>query len=210
MINWPALSSEQIESTAEQFRNEALDALGLDRSTLPVPVERIAEFHLGYELDFTDQDTDIIGGIDFHTKVILINPKIEDHEGRYNFTIAHEIGHHCLHRELYIKHQDELGILCRSKARPVEEVQADRFAEALLMPTSVIRQAAQTSKWRYATTTKSRNALAADVIKILELNGVSVSAMAVRLDHLRIAPRQLTKTQLFTRRVLGFTGFITS
>ena len=210
MINWPALSSEQIESTAEQFRNEALDALGIDRSTLPVPVERIAEFHLGYELDFTDQEADIIGGIDFRANVILINPRIENHEGRYNFTIAHEIGHHCLHRALSIKHHDELGILCRSKARPAEEVQADRFAEALLMPPKPIQAAAKRSKWRYATTTKSRNALAADVIKILQLNGVSVSAMAVRLNHLRIAPRQLTKTQLFTRRVLGFTGFITS
>ena len=60
MINWPALSTEQIESTAEQFRNEALDALGIDRSTLPVPVEQIAEFHLGYELDFTDQEADLL------------------------------------------------------------------------------------------------------------------------------------------------------
>ncbi|MDG0978828.1 MAG: ImmA/IrrE family metallo-endopeptidase [Halieaceae bacterium] len=209
MINWPALSDKQIESAAEQFRNEALDSLGLDRSTLPVPVERIAEFHLGYELDFTDQDADIIGGIDFQAGIILINPAIEDHEGRYNFTIAHEIGHHCLHRELYIKHQDALGILCRSKARPIEEVQADRFAEALLMPPKPIQAATKRSKWRYATTTKSRNALAADIIKTLELNGISVSAMAVRLDHLRIAPRQLTKTQIFTRRVLGFTRFIT-
>lgn len=201
MINWPALSTEQIESTAEQFRNEALDALGLDRSTLPVPVERIAEFHLGYELDFTDQDTDIIGGIDFHTKVILINPKIEDHEGRYNFTIAHEIGHHCLHRELYIKHQDELGILCRSKARPVEEVQADRFAEALLMPTSVIRQAAQTSKWRYALSKNARRALAADILKQLGLVNVSITAMESRLDHLGIAPSRLSFAQRSFRKL---------
>ena len=192
MINWPVLSTEQIESAAEQFRNEALDALGLDRSTLPVPIERIAEFHLGYELDFTDQDADIIGGIDFQAGVILINPAIEDHEGRYNFTIAHEIGHHCLHRELYIKHQAELGILCRSRARPIEEVQADRFAEALLMPPAPLRAASKASKWRYATSAKSRRALAVDIQKALGLKSVSISAIESRLDHLSISPKRLT------------------
>ena len=204
MINWPALSTEQIESTAEQFRNEALDALGLDRSTLPVPVERIAEFHLGYELDFTDQDTDIIGGIDFRANVILINPRIENHEGRYNFTIAHEIGHHCLHRELYIKHQDELGILCRSKARPVEEVQADRFAEALLMPPGPVRAATKASKWRYATSAKSRRALAVDIQKALDLKSVSISAIESRLDHLSISPRRLTIFQRVAKTIQNY------
>lgn len=192
MINWPVLSTDEIESAAEQFRNDALDALGLDRSTLPVPVERIAEFHLGYELDFTDQDADIIGGIDFQAGVILINPAIEDHEGRYNFTIAHEIGHHCLHRELYIKHQDALGILCRSKARPIEEVQADRFAEALLMPPAPLRAASKASKWRYATSAKSRRALAADIQRTLGLKSVSISAVESRLDHLSISPKRPT------------------
>jgi Zn-dependent peptidase ImmA (M78 family) len=192
MINWPALSTDQIESAAERFRNEALDSLGLDRSTLPVPVERIAEFHLGYELDFTDQDADIIGGIDFRANVILINPAIEDHEGRYNFTIAHEIGHHCLHRELYLQHQDTLGILCRSKARPIEEVQADRFAEALLMPPCPLRAAAKSSKWRYATSTKARRALAVDIQMALGLKSVSISAIESRLDHLSISPRKPT------------------
>ncbi|EGG29393.1 protein of unknown function DUF955 [Aequoribacter fuscus] len=204
MINWPALSSEQIESTAEQFRNEALDALGIDRSTLPVPVERIAEFHLGYELDFTDQEADIIGGIDFRANVILINPRIENHEGRYNFTIAHEIGHHCLHRELYIKHQDELGILCRSKARPVEEVQADRFAEALLMPPGPVRAATKASKWRYATSAKSRRALAVDIQKALDLKSVSISAIESRLDHLSISPRRLTTFQRVAKTIQNY------
>jgi Zn-dependent peptidase ImmA (M78 family) len=208
MINWPELSISEIEAAADQLRTTAFAALELDSNTLPVPVEKIAEYHLGYTLDFTEDNSDIIGGIDFNTNTILINPNIEDHEGRYNFTIAHELGHHCLHREIYLKHQDKLGILCRSSKRPIEEVQADRFAEALLMPPGPVRAATKASKWRYATTTKSRNALAADVIKTLELNGVSVSAMAVRLDHLRIAPRQLTKMQIFTRRVLGFTSFI--
>lgn len=206
MINWPTLSTEQIESAAEQFRNEALDSLGLDRSTLPVPVERIAEFHLGYELDFTEQDADIIGGIDFQAGVILINPAIEDHEGRYNFTIAHEIGHHCLHRELYMKHQDALGILCRSKARPVEEVQADRFAEALLMPTKPIQAAAKRSKWRYAMSAKSRRALAVDIQKSLSLKSVSISAIESRLDHLSISPK---RPSLARRCVSIFLNIIT-
>ena len=203
MINWPILTSEQIESAAERFRSEALDALGLAQSTLPVPIEKIAEFHLGYELDFTDQDADIIGGIDFQSRVILINPSIEDHEGRYNFTIAHEIGHHCLHRELYIQHHDALGILCRSNARPIEEIQADRFAEALLMPSEQIRAAAKHSKWRYAVSPKARRALAADIRNKLALSSVSLSAIESRLDHLFIAPKRLSLTQRWIRLALN-------
>lgn len=201
MINWPELNISEIEAAAEQLRTTAFAALELDSNTLPVPVEKIAEYHLGYTLDFIEGESDIIGGIDFNTNTILINPNIEGHEGRYNFTIAHELGHHCLHSEIYLKHQDKLGILCRSSKRPIEEVQADRFAEALLMPASVIRQAAKVSKWRYAVSMNARRALAADILKQLGLVNVSITAMESRLEHLDIAARRLSFTQRIVRKL---------
>ena len=82
---------------------------------------------------------DVIGGIDFDSKTIIINAAIEDHIGRYSFTIAHEIAHHVLHRDIFLNAQPDQSIMCRGGVkRPIEEVQADRFAEALLMPRDIV------------------------------------------------------------------------
>ena len=45
----------------------------------------------------------MIGGIDFDSNTIIINAAIESHIGRYSFTIAHEIAHHVLHRDVFLK-----------------------------------------------------------------------------------------------------------
>ena len=64
--------------------------------TLPIPIEDIAEHYLGYSIDFADDglfsDPDILGGIDFEENKIYVNASVEDHDGRYCFTIAHEVG----------------------------------------------------------------------------------------------------------------------
>ena len=84
-------------------RHWLLDA----KSDNAVPVEQIAEHYLGYELEFVDDNSalagDVIGGIDFDSNTIIINAAIESHIGRYSFTIAHEIAHHVLHRDLFLK-----------------------------------------------------------------------------------------------------------
>ena len=112
----------------------------------PVPIESIAEHFLGYDLEITNEglfaNPEFLGGISFEEKVIYVNTSVEDNEGRYMFTVAHEIGHHVLHRELYDEHiQDRSQILCREqKQKPLIERQADRFAAALLMPRDIIQE----------------------------------------------------------------------
>ncbi|MEK9652809.1 MAG: ImmA/IrrE family metallo-endopeptidase [Betaproteobacteria bacterium] len=111
---------------------------------LPVPVESIAEHFLKYDLEITDQglfaDPSFLGGISFETNTIFVNASIEDHEGRYTFTIAHEIGHHVLHKDMYDELiSDRSQIMCREeKKKPLIERQADRFAAALMMPRQTI------------------------------------------------------------------------
>ena len=106
IVNWPKLSDEQIENKAAEFRQQALAALDT-KSASAVPVEQIAEHYLGYELEFVEDDSslpgDVIGGIDFDSNTIIINAAIESHIGRYSFTIAHEIAHHVLHRDIFLK-----------------------------------------------------------------------------------------------------------
>ena len=199
-ISWPELSIASIEDKAATFREAALEHLELD-STGPVPVEQIAEIHLGYELNFVDQDeslpSDVIGGIDFDSKIIIINASIESHLGRYSFTIAHEIAHHVLHRDIFMKSRTDDKIMCRGgKSRPVEEMQADRFAEALLMPRYAVIDCCRSITGARPLFRRDRLALASKVIKVSGLTNVSVSAMDIRLHHLNLTTKSGLKMSL--------------
>ncbi|MDR2743926.1 MAG: ImmA/IrrE family metallo-endopeptidase [Desulfovibrio sp.] len=68
-------------------------------------------------------------------------------EGRYNFTLAHEVGHWVLRRFEFLapdvlKQQgDNRGILCRAiQRKEPRERQADQFASHLLMPRPVVQK----------------------------------------------------------------------
>ena len=192
-IAWPVLTDDYIEEKATSFRDTALGHLQLENKG-PVPVEQIAEQYLGYDLDFVEDDGalpgDVIGGIDFDTNTITINSDIESHLGRYSFTIAHEIAHHVLHRDLFLKARSGTSIMCRGgKKRPIEEVQADRFAEALLMPKERVIEASYSLQTSRPLFRKSRIVLAARVIKASGLTNVSVSAMDMRLQHLNLSTK---------------------
>ncbi len=191
VISWPELSTAQIEEKAASFRLAAIQTLGLEAGG-PVPVEQIAEIYLGYELDFVEQEeslpSDVIGGIDFDNKTIIVNSSIESHLGRYSFTIAHEIAHHVLHREIFMESRTDDKIMCRGgKSRPIEEMQADRFAEALLMPKELVIKAVRSIQTTRPMFHKSRIVLAAKVIKVSGLSNVSVTAMEIRLQHLNLS-----------------------
>ena len=200
IVDWPQLSDEQIESKAASFRDQALASLGFDPSG-PVPVEQIAEIYLGYDFDFVEANgrlgSDIIGGIDFDSNTIIINSAIEHHIGRYSFTIAHEIGHHVLHRELFLRARSGDSIMCRGGSkRPIEEVQADRFAEALLMPRYAVIDCCRSITGVRPLFRRHRLALASKVIKASGLTNVSVSAMDIRLHHLNLTTKSGWKLSL--------------
>ncbi|MCS5594967.1 MAG: ImmA/IrrE family metallo-endopeptidase [Porticoccaceae bacterium] len=209
IVNWPELSDKQIELKAAQFREQALSALKIETSSA-VPVEQIAEMHLGYDLEFVEGKDklpgDVIGGIDFDSNTIIINAAIESHIGRYSFTIAHEIAHHVLHRELFLQVRSGASIMCRGgEKRPIEEFQADRFAEALLMPTDLIKEHHRKVKSRNIFKLNNQFALASKVIESSGLDNVSVSAMVVRLNHLGLTAKKpfYQKLYSFIRRLVG-------
>jgi Zn-dependent peptidase ImmA (M78 family) len=139
MFKAPHISNEHIESKANQLLLQYFESIQKPIE-LPVPVEDIAEFYLGYALTYTTDgifsDPDVLGGICFDNQTIFINMSVEAHEGRHAFTIAHEVGHHVLHS----KHFTSLTeLLCRNKDKPNYEIQADRFAAALLLPSKFIK-----------------------------------------------------------------------
>ena len=202
-LNPPDLSDDQIETRAGETLSEF--RAWADQDSLPVPIEVLAEHFLGYELIISDEgvfaDPDCLGGIVFEDQTMTINASIENDLGRYSFTIAHEIGHHVLHRAFYFSHLkvDETKIVCREVGnKPIIEKQADRFAAALLMPAAVVSSAFSTvsegSRPSEKPTTGELRAIASKVVEVSGLINVSNTAMVNRLIDLGLVSGVLYQT----------------
>lgn len=164
----PFVSNEAFERHASALRLKARRA-GLWSGEGAIDPEPIAEFVLGVELVIGDLqrrfglDEGVLGAAWFEENRIAVDERLDAHEGRRNFTVAHEIGHWVLHRPLWEQHrangvlnfeadapvsEDEpLGTLICLQPQPrvrrdQYEYQADRFASAFLMPEEILRAAA--------------------------------------------------------------------
>jgi len=91
---------QQLEEAAQGFLRE-YNATG----TLPVPIEEIVEFDLKMNivpLPNLYRDLGIEGFLSMSRGEISIDQtQFESFETRYRFTLAHEVGHMLLHRDLY-------------------------------------------------------------------------------------------------------------
>jgi hypothetical protein len=102
--------------------------------------------------------------------------------GLYRFTVAHEIGHWFLHAEGARSDTGQLFesnlVLCREeqKSDPAE-VQANKFAAALLAPRDLLREAVPKSQWEGRST----------VQQLAGTFGMSYQAMLFRLYELGLA-----------------------
>ncbi len=147
---------EEIEQLAEAFLARVPGYLW-DGVTLPVPIEEIADTHVGLLV----RDVEDLGKAPGaprlgHGQALsgLLLPAVGEiwvnaEEARQwptrrRFTIAHELGHWRLHRDA------ERGVFCRSGSiepdapdkrppLPPDEEQANVFAAALLMPARLVR-----------------------------------------------------------------------
>lgn len=151
------LSREVIEQQAERLLR---DASSQDLTVSPpVPVEDILERVTGLALTFDDLGSqDYLGCVDIDARLVTINkyllPELAPGlEGRFRFTVAHEIGHWVLHRDLldparqgmqHLEQEPARGHVSQSlngAAKPRLEWQADQFASCLLMPRQAVHQA---------------------------------------------------------------------
>lgn len=138
-VKIPYLTEREIEDIAAQTRSRA-EADGVS-SNFPLNVEAVAEFHLDYELSYTSQlPPGVEGATSWTLRKILVSDAVKN-DGRWRFTVAHEIGHIVLHVPLFMA-QEQLTPLFAS--RPVLhqdrklEIQADMFASSLLMPRAAV------------------------------------------------------------------------
>jgi hypothetical protein len=161
------MPERKIETDAEALLDEFAEATGT-ALTAPVPIDDIVEKHLKLGIEFDDlhrrfgapnsvlaQGPDIIGAIFLSQRRIVVDEFLDpdadpSKEGRYRFTVAHEVGHWRLHRRLMGKDignvpaedSPQTMVICRSsEAKARVELQADIFASCLLMPRRLVQAA---------------------------------------------------------------------
>lgn len=123
---------------------QLLERLGIQ--TAPTPVEKIAKA-LGAQVRFSPFDNELSGMVYIKDDVPIIGVNSMHHPNRQRFTIAHELGHLELHREMLTAsvHVDKnFPALMRSSESATGneeiEIQANQFAAELLMPRALIDQ----------------------------------------------------------------------
>ncbi|MDT8367315.1 MAG: ImmA/IrrE family metallo-endopeptidase [bacterium] len=184
----------------------------------PIDVDGVAESYLGVDLEVVDLQElinipDVLGAAWFEDNVIRIDSTLENKEGRFSFTLAHEIAHWWIHRPIIEMEKVELplfphtkgeaakpAVVCRSSAgNEPAEWQANQFAGRLLMPDSFVREAArqisdklpisikgiETSRKRGEVASGLRR-VAGEIASAGKFTNVSVQAMSIRLTDLKI------------------------
>jgi Zn-dependent peptidase ImmA (M78 family) len=158
------LPDEAIEREAQALLAEYAHARGVTIQA-PIAIDDIIEKHLKLGIEFDDTHRlfgvprsgigfvpDILGAIFLEQKRIVIDESLDPDanptkEGRYRYTVAHEVGHWRLHRALFGKdpaqtsllEADTPSVICRtSQAKARIELQADLYASCVLMPRKLV------------------------------------------------------------------------
>jgi len=115
----------------------------------PVQVEAAAE-QLGLRVESAALGDDVSGVLVLHGANATIGYNEDHHKVRQRFSIAHELGHYYLHAKeahksgLFIDRVRQTEFrrdASSSTGQRAQEVEANRFAAALLMPERLVRDA---------------------------------------------------------------------
>ena len=140
---------------------------------LPIDARKIAK-HLGLDIKEQKFDDPGISG-KYNRSHGIISVAHNEHERRQAFTIAHEIGHHLLHKNEVSETLYRMYAIIGHQAPITIEREANSFAAHLLMPEQIVRQL-----WEQEKQTDP----AAAVKKIAKRFEVSADAMRWRLHNL--------------------------
>ena len=217
------LKPREIGNAADELLYKYVEQTGTKLSA-PIPVDNIVEIHLGLTLEIKNlceffKEPDILGATWIDEKLVRIDKSIERTNGRFEFTLAHEVGHWVLHRPLLIVEREmpELftnskikppNYICRSsqKKEPIEK-QADMFAAMLLMPEKLMQQSFSDlypdGLKMPVEIIKSRNkekktpwlkGVAANMIENGGFSNCSNHAMRIRIEKLNLVDISLTNS----------------
>lgn len=127
-----------IQDAAREQARQVLTEYGV--VTAPVPVEKIIKKR-DIRIQFSPLDTELSGMALVKDGVAVIGVNALHHPNRQRFTMAHELGHHVIHRQ-HIEdtvHVDKWFAILRRDSLAAQgtdkmEIEANAFASELLMP----------------------------------------------------------------------------
>ena len=144
----------------------------------PIDVRKCAEY-LNVEIQDLDLDYDVSGFVIIKKDASTIGYNKANPPKRIRFTLAHELGHICLHSQDVPLFIDKIEKFNRdgnsSTGEILREREANAFAAALLMPEKLVRDQVETVN------TAEGNNYIADLASKFE---VSDQAMTIRLTNL--------------------------
>src|SRR5690349_11855069 len=120
-LNVPFLKESDIEhASLELLRRYATWKGALVR--LPIDIDNIIEGYFGLDLaliDLTDflGIPDVLGATFLEAKRVFVDQSLEEQEGRFAFTLAHEAGHWHLHRPLIEAEQVTAPLFAKGEMR---------------------------------------------------------------------------------------------
>lgn len=166
-----------------RFRAErgAERLLGSRNPTVPVDVHAIAQ-GLGIRVVSEDLPENVSGVLLAEKDPPIIAVSQADHWHRRRFSVAHELGHFLLHRNSATLFVDANPVFFRdersSQGADWQEIEANAFAAALLMPAEAIR--------RHLTEQPLDPLDDAGLGRLAQAFDVSSQAMAIRLAILNL------------------------
>lgn len=147
----------------------------------PVDVNRVAKY-LGMKIELSDLGEDCSGILVRDGNRAVIGVNWDHHPNRQRFTIAHEIAHFHLHGgDTYVDSRYRVNFrdLESGSGTKREEIEANAFAAALLMPAAWVKAEFKDRPFDLADDGEDLRSLAMKF-------GVSTQAMAFRLAKLRV------------------------
>jgi Zn-dependent peptidase ImmA (M78 family) len=132
----------EIESIAGTALQDAYNGAPIYEISAPISLSKVLTYHdLKLKTaDFTNGILRNVAGVFSRTEKSIYIPKDESYQ-RNSFTIAHEIGHYLLHKnidtEVFYRHQSDLLI---NENLKMVEAEANWFAASLLMPNDLLQK----------------------------------------------------------------------
>lgn len=113
------------------------ESQGLD--PVPLNVAAVAEM-VGIRIEYVSLENDLSGILykDEENDSWVMQVNEDHHPNRRRYTVAHELGHFCLHRHLRRRFEDKIFFRGGEANKP--EWQANDFASAILMPEDKFRE----------------------------------------------------------------------
>ena len=130
------------ENAAWKCLDRCCAKLGIGSLPIPIPIDEWIELALDIRFgvcDLSHLGEDVIGAAFVRDREILVSDRVLNHNGRFRFTCAHELGHVLLH-------QKHAAVFHETHELPYLEAirlerQADQFAAAILMPMRMMERA---------------------------------------------------------------------